>query len=115
MVMVWFGNMYISFLKSKISYRPYTVYTVCYFKEKIRKKTWWQHHQTKLSMALTSAVIYISSLDSICNLYGITRFQQRVTMYCSLNQLEPLYRRNFSFRAHMSFYNFEPVVYLEIF
>jgi hypothetical protein len=40
--------------------------------ENIRKKPWGQHHQTKLSMARTPAIIYISSLFSISNLYGFT-------------------------------------------
>jgi hypothetical protein len=40
--------------------------------EKIRKKPWGQHHQTKLSMdSMTPAIIQdIISIDSISNLYG---------------------------------------------
>jgi hypothetical protein len=38
--------------------------------EKIRKKPWGQHHQTKLSMARAPAIIYISYLFSNSNHYG---------------------------------------------
>jgi hypothetical protein len=39
-------------------------FPACVISEKIRKNAWWQHHQTKLSMAWTSAIRYLSSLDS---------------------------------------------------
>jgi hypothetical protein len=32
------------------------------------QKAWWQHHQTKMPMARMTAIKYIISLDSTCNL-----------------------------------------------
>jgi hypothetical protein len=63
--MVWFGNE----LFKTVEFPTALIYVIL---EKIRKKAWgqwWQHHQTKLSMVLTSAITCISSLDGICNLY----------------------------------------------
>jgi hypothetical protein len=51
MVMVWFGNVKlfkkVEFPTALILY----VYVQYVISEKIRKKAWWQHHQTQLSMA----------------------------------------------------------------
>jgi hypothetical protein len=55
MIIVWFGNVLYSFLK-KVEFPIALIYAVS---EKIRKKAWWQHHQTKLPMARMPAMIHI--------------------------------------------------------
>jgi hypothetical protein len=61
--MVW---LCIAFKKGRISYRSYKYY-----------RARWQHHQTKLPghgyrmpALIVLYMLYISSLYSICNLYG---------------------------------------------
>jgi hypothetical protein len=58
--------------KSKIG-SP-TLYSILYvISDKNPQKALGQHHQTKLSMAWTLAIIHIRSLDSNSNLYGVNR------------------------------------------
>jgi hypothetical protein len=64
-----------SFLK-KIEFPTALKYLIS---EKNPQRAWWQHHQTKLPMARMPAIIlyiYISSLDSICNLYAPALYHQ---------------------------------------